>query len=101
MSNVNNTPQPLGTSDGTDNQGPQIDNVAEQYPYSVDAITPDMQYPNLPGGPDSNAPISPYDQVHYPSVRTPVDPTFGAVLGMPQYGTQLNEGSTYQQTPAE
>jgi hypothetical protein len=73
----------------------QQTNTALQYPNSVDAY-PGMQRPEMPGGPDANAPLNPrYVQTaeHYP-----VDPTS---LGMKQYGTLTAVEDNPQTQPEE
>ena len=100
MSNVRNTPQAIGTSGGTDNQGNQQDQTAVAFPGTVDALA-GMQYPDMPGGPVGNAPrggqeqiTAPYDApgTAYPNFTKVVanSPTFGAYFANPkvQVGTQ-------------
>lgn len=103
------------SSGGTDDQGVQTDNVAVQYPNSVDAL-PNMQYPDMPGGPDANAPRQPWQTAHPASTKAVNDPTFGPynpnltplvgsamtkVPAMPQYGSTFTSGSSYETNPEE
>lgn len=67
-----------------DAQTAQQTNLAVQYPNSVNALS-GMQYPDMPGGPASNAPFSP-DQRAHPAKRTPPTPQS---LGLPEYGATL------------
>lgn len=103
MSNVRNTPQAIGTSGGTDNQGSQQDNLAAFAPNTVDAL-PGMQYPDMPGGPDVNAPLLPFQTAHPASTADVVDPSYGPAWGMQQYGTltlaDTAQGSGYNDTTA-
>ena len=78
------------SSGGNDDQGAQTTNLAAQYPSTVDSL-PGMQYPDMPGGPDHNAPRSGQQQISAPwaapgqfVVKTPVAPTD---IGLPAYGT--------------
>jgi hypothetical protein len=103
------TPGAINSS-GNDDQGAQQTNLAKQYPNTVDTLA-GMQYPDMGGGPDSNALRLPYQTAHPASTPAVNDPGFGAyylnqsdpivgtkknpVPDFPQYGTSLNEGTTY------
>lgn len=109
MSNVRNTPQAIATANGTDNQGPQQDNVAVAFPNTVDAL-PGMQYPDMPGGPNVNAPLQPWQTAHPASTPAVNDPASGNYYASPalvggthspvpdllQYGTLHNVGGGYE-----
>jgi len=74
----------------------QVDNLGAQYPNTVDAL-PNVQYPDMPGGPASNSPISPDQRAHPAAVVLPPTPQS---LGLPVYGATLGIHN-YQATPQE
>jgi hypothetical protein len=76
----------------------QHTNTAVKFPNSIDAL-PGMQYPDMPGGPDANAPRNPLTVLtsDYP-VTLPVTPQS---LGMPQYGTLTSVEDNPQPRPEE
>lgn len=92
MANVNSL-QP----NNNDDQSAQQTSLAAQFPNSVDALA-GMQYPDFGGGPITNGPFTPSQRAH---PATKIQPPTPQSLGMPAYGTQLNEGTSFQVSSQE